>query len=254
LLEGRIIIVTDGTPFVLIAPTLMWQFIQATDDYYERFFGSFLRIIRALAFLFALFLPSIYIALTTFHQEMIPFTLLVSINVAREGVPFPAFVEAFTMEFMFELLREAGIRLPMQIGQAVSIVGAIILGQAAIQANLVSPAMVIIVAITGISSFLIPAFNYAIALRLMRFGVMILAASLGLFGILVVAMVLLTHLVSLRSFGVPYMSPLAPLNLRELKDVLLRMPKWTADQRPSILRPLDKIRQDSNLKPQPDSD
>ncbi len=254
LLEGRVIILIDGTPFTLIVPTLFWQFIQTADDYYERMMGSFVRVLRLIAFFVALFLPSLYIALTTYHQEMIPFSILVSINVAREGVPFPAFVEALIMEGIFELLREAGIRIPAQIGQAVSIVGAIILGQAAIQAKLVSPAMVIIVAVTAISSFLIPAFNFAIALRILRFGVMILAATLGLFGILVAAMFLLTHLVSLRSFGIPYMAPLAPLNLRELKDVFLRLPKWVADQRPSILKPLDKIRQKSGLKPQPNKD
>lgn len=254
LLEGRVIILVDGTPFTLIVPTLFWQYIQSADDYYERIFGSFVRVLRVIAFHMALFLPSFYIALTTFHQEMIPFSILISVNVAREGVPFPAFMEAFIMEGIFELLREAGIRLPAQIGQAVSIVGAIILGQAAIQANLVSPAMVIIVAVTAISSFLIPAFNFAISLRILRFGVMILAATLGLFGILVATMVLWTHLVSLRSFGIPYMAPMAPLNIRELKDVFLRMPKWAADRRPSILRPLDEIRQDGKLKPQPDKE
>ncbi len=254
LLEGRVIIIVDGSPFTLIVPTLFWQFIQSADDYYERIFGSFVRVLRVVAFHIALFLPSLYIALTTYHQEMIPFSILLSINVAREGVPFPAFVEAIIMEGIFELLREAGIRLPAQIGQAVSIVGAIILGQAAIQANLVSPFMVIVVAITAISSFLIPAFNFAISLRILRFGVMILAGTLGLFGILVAAMLLWTHLASLRSFGVPYMAPMAPLNLRELRDVFLRLPKWVGDQRPSTLRPLDKIRQDRGLKPQPDTE
>ncbi|MGI6308522.1 MAG: spore germination protein [Dethiobacteria bacterium] len=252
LLEGRVVILTDGTPLVLIVPVLFWQFIQSSDDYYERIFSSFLRLGRVAALAVALFLPSIYIALTTYHQEMIPFSLLLSIKVAREGVPFPAFIEALIMEVLFELLREAGIRLPMQIGQAISIVGAIILGQAAIQANLVSPAMVIIVAITAISSYLIPAYNVSIALRLLRFGVMFLAAALGLFGVLLAAMFLLTHLVALRSFGVPYMSPLAPLNLHDLKDIFFRPPKWATDRRPSVLRPLDRVRQDDRLKPGPE--
>ena len=251
LLEGRVIILVDGTPFVLIVPTLFWQYMQASDDYYERIFGSFIRILRLIALAIALFLPSLYIALTTFHQEMIPFSILISIKVAREGVPFPALVEAFVMEGVFEMLREAGARLPPQIGQSVSIVGAIILGQAAIQANLVSPAMVIVVSITAIASFLVPAFNLAISLRILRFGIMLLAGSMGFFGIMVAALLLWTHLVSLRSFGVPFMAPLAPLNIRELKNVFLRLPKWVADQRPSSLRPLDRIRQDKGLKPQP---
>ncbi len=252
LLEGRVLILIDGTPNLLIVPTLFWQYIQATDDYYERIFGSFVKFLRLLAFFFALFLPSFYIAITTYHQEMIPFSMLMAVHIAREGVPFPAFVEALIMEVMFELLREAGIRLPMQIGQAISIVGAIILGQAAIQANLVTPAMVIVVAVTAISSFMIPAFNMAISLRMLRFFIMILAASLGLFGVLVAGMFLYTHLVSLRSFGVPYMSPAAPLNIGELKNVLFRLPKWTADKRPSSLRSLDRTRQKDGLKPHPD--
>lgn len=254
LLEGRVVIFTDTTPLVLMVPTLFWQFIQSTDDYYERIFGSFLRIMRTIALLFALFLPSLYVALTTYHQEMLPFALLVSINAAREGVPFPAFMEAFFMEVIFEFLREAGIRLPMQIGQAVTIVGALIIGEAAIMANLVSPAMVIVVAGTGIASFVIPAFNAAISLRLLRFVVLILASALGLFGIMIAAVVLLTHLVSLRSFGVPYMSPLAPLNLRDLKDVFLRLPKWSHDKRPHALRTRDTRRQDIGLKPEPGRD
>lgn len=252
LLEGRVAILTDGTPFVLMVPVLFWQFIQSSDDYYERIFSTLLRFGRTIALAVALFLPSIYIAVTTFHQEMIPFNLLISIKASREGIPFPAFIEALIMEVLFELLREAGIRLPMQIGQAISIVGAIILGQAAIQANLVSPAMVIIVAITAIASFLIPSYNVSIALRLLRFGVMFLAAALGLFGVLLAGMFLLTHLVSLRSFGIPYMSPLAPLNLHDLRDVFSRPPKWAADRRPSVLRPLDRVRQDDRLKPGPE--
>jgi len=254
LLEGKVIIITDNSPFVLTVPTLFLQFIQASDDYYERyFFGSFIRLVRIPALLIALFLPSVYVALITYHQEMIPFTLILALDVAREGVPFPALVEALLMETVFEFLREAGIRLPMQIGQAVSIVGAIILGQAAIQANLVSPAMVIVVALTGISSFLLPAFNTAIALRVLRFGIILLAATLGLLGILIAAMVIFTHLVSLRSFGVPYMSPLAPLNLSALKDILLRPPLWARDKRPSIFRPQDDRRQEPGLKPRPGS-
>ncbi len=253
LLEGRVIIFTDTTPFVLIAPSLFWQFIQSSDDYYQRWMGSFVRVIRIIALFVALFLPSVYVAISSYHQEMLPFALILSVASVREGIPFPVFVEAFLMEVVFEFLREAGIRLPMQIGQAVTIIGALLIGEAAIMANLVSPAMLIIVASTGIASFLIPAFNLAITLRLLRFGIIIMAGLLGLFGVMIAFMLLLTHLVSLRSFGVPYMSPLAPLNLRDLKNVLIRMPRWKEDKRPHSSRTRDTRRQDTDLQPGPEN-
>ena len=249
LISGRVVIMMDGSPNVLIVPTIFWQFIQASDDFYQRLIGFALRPARVIALLLTLFLPSIYVALTTYHREMIPLSLLMAISAAREGVPFPAFVEAFIMEGIFEFLREAGLRLPMQIGQALSIVGALVLGQAAIQANLVSPAMVIVVATTAVMSFMIPAFHFSVSLRLLRFVVLIFAATLGFFGMLLMAVFLLTHVVSLRSFGVPYLSPLAPLNLDDLKDVLLRLPVWSHKYRPLILRPQDIKRQDEGLKP-----
>ena len=249
LISGRVVIMMDGSPNVLIVPTIFWQFIQASDDFYQRLIGFALRPARVIALLLTLFLPSFYVALTTYHREMIPLSLLMAISAAREGVPFPAFVEAFIMEGIFEFLREAGLRLPMQIGQALSIVGALVLGQAAIQANLVSPAMVIVVATTAVMSFMIPAFHFSVSLRLLRFVVLIFAATLGFFGMLLMAVFLLTHVVSLRSFGVPYLSPLAPLNLDDLKDVLLRLPVWSHKYRPLILRPQDIKRQDEGLKP-----
>jgi len=251
-LEGRVIIFTDTSPFVLIVPTLFWQFIQSSDDYYQRWMGSFIRVIRIIGLFMALFLPSVYVALTTYHQEMLPFGLILAIASSREGIPFPAFVEAFLMEVIFELLREAGIRLPMQIGQAVTIIGALLIGEAAIMANLVSPAMVIVVAATGIASFLVPGFNLAIALRILRFGIIILAGTLGLFGVMIALILLTTHLVSLRSFGIPYTAPLAPLNLRDLKDVLIRPPLWALDKRPHSIRTRDTRRQDRDLKPEPE--
>ncbi|MGB9809211.1 MAG: spore germination protein, partial [Caldanaerobacter sp.] len=163
ILEGKVAIIVDGSPFVLTVPAVFAQFFQAGEDYYERYFlSSALRILRIIAMITALLFPSIYIAETTFHQEMIPTQLAISIAAQREGVPFPALLEALFMEVTFEILREAGIRLPMQVGQAVSIVGGLVIGQAAVQAGLVSPAMVIVVAMTGIASFAIPAFNVAI--------------------------------------------------------------------------------------------
>lgn len=236
LLEGRIAIITDGTPNVLLVPALFVNFFQASEDYYQRAdIGTLIRVLRLVCFNIALFMPSLYIAFTTFHQEMIPTPLLISLAAQREGVPFPAFVEALIMELTFEILREAGVRLPKPVGSAVSIVGALVLGQSAVQAGLVSPAMVIVVAITAISSFVFPAYNIAIPIRMLRFLFMILAATFGLYGIILGLIAMVLHLCSLQSFGVPYMSPFAPFVPKDQKDVLLRFPHWGLFSRPSSI-------------------
>ncbi|MGB9803627.1 spore germination protein, partial [Desulfofundulus sp.] len=252
LLDGRVAIITDGTPFVLVVPAEFVVFMQASEDYYERFFlATAIRWLRYIAFLASLILPSLYIALTTFHQEMIPPRLLISIAASREGVPFPAFVEAFLMEFTFEALREAGVRLPRNVGQAVSIVGALVIGQAAVSAGIVSSLMVIVVALTGIASFVAPVFNLAITMRLLRFPMMALAATLGIFGVMIGLLLILVHMASLRSFGIPYLAPLAPLHTGDLKDVLVRAPLWAMGERPSELAKDDSIRQAQGIKPGP---
>lgn len=252
LVEGRVVILTDGTPFVLIVPTVFFQFLQSSEDYYERYLlGTAIRWIRFMAFLFALLLPSLYIALTTIHQEMIPTNLALSLAGAREGVPFPAFVEALMMEIAFELLREAGLRLPRPVGQAVSIVGALIIGESAVRAGIVSPVMVIIVALTGIASFSVPAFNLAITLRLLRFPMMMIAAVMGVPGMAMAVLVIVTHLADLRSFGVPYLSPVAPASYRDWKDVVVRAPWWSMFMRPAGIGESETIRQDYRLKPVP---
>lgn len=227
LLEGRIAILIDGTPYVLTAPAVFVEFFQAADDYYSRFDLTIaLRFLRVLIFFISIIGPASYIAVTTFHQEMIPTTLIIAIAAQREAIPFPAFVEALIMEITFEILREAGVRLPKTIGQAVSIVGALVIGQAAVQASIVSPAMVIVVAITAISSFATPAFSIAISARLIRFLLMILASFIGFFGIICGLMIMTIHLCSLRSFGIPYMSPIAPIIFSKLRDTIVRFPIW----------------------------
>lgn len=225
LIEGRVAILIDGTPFVLLVPALFVQYFQAAEDYYQRADFGLLRLLRALSFVIALLGPSLYIAITTFHQEMLPTSLIISIAAGREGVPFPAFIEALIMETTFEILREAGVRMPRAIGQAVSIVGALVIGQAAVEAGLISPSMVIVVAITAISSFALPAYNIGIAVRLLRFPLMGLAAAAGLYGIFIGIGCILIHLSSLKSFGVPYMAPFSPFNSDDQKDSLLRLPK-----------------------------
>jgi len=233
LLDGKIAIIVDGSPYVLTVPAFFMDFMQVSEDYYHHFMiGTFTRIIRQIAFFLTLTVPSIYIALTTFHHEMIPPTLLISIAAQREGVPFPAFVEAMLMELTFELLREAGIRMPRAIGSAISIVGALVLGQAAVQAGIISAVMVIIVSITAIASSAIPSYPLGNAIRVIRFLLMMLAASFGLYGIYAGLIALTFHLCKLKSFGVPYMTPLAP-QTKGIKDSFLRFPLWSLRYRPS---------------------
>ncbi|MGB9678918.1 MAG: spore germination protein [Thermoanaerobacteraceae bacterium] len=245
ILEGKVAVLADGSPFALTVPAIFVEFFQSAEDYYERYFlSSILRVLRISAMFIALLLPSIYIAETTFHQEMIPTQLAISIAAQREGVPFPALLEALFMETFFEILREAGIRLPMQVGQAVSIVGGLVIGQAAVQAGLVSPAMVIVVAMTGIASFSIPAFNIAITFRILRFVMMIAAGTLGFFGIIMVLMMLSAHMASMESFGVPYLSPISPGRNQELSDVFIRIPWWAKILRPRTIQRENVIRQE----------
>lgn len=252
LLEGNVVILIDTTPFALIAPVTFFHFLQSAEDYYTRWTGTaMIRLLRIIAVNIALLLPSIYIAIVTFHQEMLPTALLLNIASAREGVPFPAFVEAFIMEATFELLREAGVRLPRPVGQAVSIVGALVIGQAAVSAGLVSPAMVIIVALTAIASFSVPNYAGALVLRTLRFPLMALAASLGLFGIMVGLMALLIHLCSLRSFGVPYIAPIAPFIRSDMKDSVIRFPFWSMFTRPRLIGYKEPQRQEYMQIPQP---
>lgn len=225
LLDGKIIVLVSGTPSVLICPGLFVELFQTSEDYYNRtIYSTFVRIMRIASFLFAVSLPSIYIALSTFHTELIPTVLLEAVINAREEIPFPTFVEALIMEFLFEMLREAGIRLPRPVGSTVSIVGALIIGEAAITAKIASPIVVIIVALTGIASFSLPQYNLAIAARVIRFLLMFFAATLGLFGLMMAFNLLLLHLTCLQSLGKPYLDPFAPLHTKSLRDALIRAP------------------------------
>lgn len=255
LLEGNVVILVDTSPFALIVPVTFFHFLFAAEDYYAGWLvATVIRLLRLGAVNIALLLPSVYIAIVTFHQEMLPTALLISIAGAREGVPFPAFVEAFIMETTFELLREAGVRLPRTVGQAVSIVGALVIGQAAVTAGLISPAIVIIVSLTAIASFSIPNYSGAISLRILRFPLMVLAASLGLFGIMAGLLVVLIHLCSLRSFGVPYIAPIAPMVRSDLKDFVFRFPRWAMFTRPRLIGIKEPQRQEYMQVPKPPQD
>ncbi|QNK57082.1 spore germination protein [Paenibacillus sp. PAMC21692] len=225
MLDGKIAILVDGTPHSLIVPTVFMQYFTTTSDYYTNFyFSSLLRGLRLFAFIIALITPALYIAITTMHQEMLPTILALEIAGTRSDVPFPAVVEALVMEIAFELLREAGIRLPKVAGQAISIVGALIIGEASVQAGIVSPFMVVVVAITGISSFAIPSFSLSQTVRMLRFPLMLLASILGLPALALAMLCLLTYMSALKSFGIPYLSPFSPIQIGKWKDSIIRFP------------------------------
>jgi len=252
LLEGRFAIFVDGTPFVLIGPITFWQLLQASEDYYERYLiGNALRWLRLFFLFIALLMPATYTALITYHHDMLPTSLLYSVAAARESIPFPAIVEGLIMEITFEALREAGVRLPKTIGQSVSILGALVIGTAAVEAGIVSAPKVIVVSITGIASFTIPRYNAAITIRMLRFPLMFMAASFGLFGMLIGVLLILVHLCQLRSFGVPYLSGIAPYRPAEQKDILFRAPWWKMVSRPGTYAKGQHNRMKSGMRPSP---
>ncbi len=248
ILEGRVAIIADGSPFVLTAPMLFIESFQTSEDYYVRtIYASMIRFLRFIAFFLTVFAPAIYIALTTFHQELIPTTLLYTIADAREGTPFPAFIEALILVFAFELLREAGIRLPRPVGQAISIVGALIMGEAAVSAGIVGAPMVITIAVTAVAGFVVP--TQADAASIIRLIAMIFATILGGYGIAMVFLALLINLATLQSFGIPYYETVRAT--RDLQDSYIRMPLWKMNLRPRHIAQGD-IRRRDGIKPPPD--
>jgi spore germination protein KA len=259
LLEGKAAILVDGTPYVLTAPALMVEFFQVSEDYYHHYIiSSTMRFLRYVAFFLTLLTPATYVAITTFHQEMIPTPLLISIAAQREGVPFPVLIEALSMEFTFEILREAGIRMPRAIGPAISIVGALVLGQAAVEAGVISAAIVIVVSITAISSFAVPNYEMSNAIRVLRFSLIFLAGVLGLYGVFMGLIILVLHLCKIKSIGVPYLTPIAPKVKGGNKDTFFRFPLWKMKYRPTYISGTNKVRVDeknpvtSNQKKKPE--
>lgn len=222
LLEGRVAIFCNGTPFVLTIPYLLTESIQVLDDYSARpISASLIRLLRCIAFFVTLTLPALFVAFASFHQEIVPTVFLVTTAASRGGVPFPVFIEAIVTEVAFQLLRESGIRMPKAVGSAVSIVGTLVIGDAAVNANIISAPMVIVIALSGITSFIIPTLFDAILI--FRFILLILSGLFGLFGVAVGLLFMLTHLCYLESFGTPFMSPFAPVNWYNLKDTLVRL-------------------------------
>lgn len=236
ILEGRVVVLSDNSPVALILPTDYNSFIKTSDDYYNRWeTATFGRILRYIASFFAMTFPGLYLAVTNFHTQVLPTTLLLSFQAARQGVPFPAVIEVLLMEISFELLREAGVRLPGAMGNTIGIVGGLIIGQAAVEANLVSPIVVIIVAFTALCSFAIPNEEFAFSFRILKFAFIAVCAWLGYFGFLIGLFMVLIHLSHLTSFGIPYLMPFVGPELtgyEDQRDFLWRFPLRKITQRP----------------------
>lgn len=237
ILEGRVAILCNGTPYVLTVPYVFIEAFQATEDYYSRpFADAFIRTGRLFAFFVSSSLPALYVAITSFHPKMIPPVLLLSIAASREGVPFPSIIEVGIMLFGFQIIKESGVRMPIPGGQAVSIIGALIVGQSAVQAGIISDPVIIVVALMGITSFIIN--PVADAIFIIRFLLLGLSAMFGFFGFIIGLFIIIGHMCSLNSFGTPYLSPFAPTIWSELlRDTLVRIPLRFMKSKPnSILK------------------
>ena len=235
LLKGRVIVIVNGTPYGIIMPSILIDFLSSSEDTnLKANFSNFLRILRVISSFLTLLLPGLYIAITSFHQEILPTSLMFSILGSRENVPFPIIVEILLMEFSFELIREAGLRVPSPIGPTIGIVGALVLGQAAVSAGIVSPILIIIVAITGIASFAIPDFTFGFHLRYFRFAFILLGFMAGFLGISIGLFIYISALCSIHSFGVPFTTPFAPVTDSKGNGYLLP-PIWKREYRPPYM-------------------
>ncbi len=225
LLEGRVVITVDNTPSVLIAPAIFVSFMQSSEDYYERWMPSCVtRMIRYLALPIVMLLPALYVAVTQYHPNLLPTQLALYVAASRANVPFPPYFEALLMELVMELVREASLRITSPVGSTIGLVGGLVIGQSSVEAGLITPMAVIIVALTAISSFAIPSYNFSTSLRMIRFGFIVLASIFGLFGISIGLCLLIIHLCTLKSCGVPYMTPFSSFveNRKDLRDTVIR--------------------------------
>ncbi|WP_326911223.1 spore germination protein [Sedimentibacter sp. MB31-C6] len=239
LLEGRVVIAVDNTPSVLMAPAIFVSFMQSSEDYYERWLPAcMIRLIRYLALPITLLLPALYVAVAEFHPNMLPTELALYVAASRANVPFPPYFEAFIMELVIELVREASLRITSPVGSTIGLVGGLVIGQSSVEAGLITPLAVIIVALTAIASFAIPSYNFGTSLRMMRFAFIVLAATFGIFGMSIGLCVLIIHLCTLKSFGVPYMTPFSSFieNKRDLKDTIIRHRMKNLVNKPHYMR------------------
>lgn len=222
---GRIAIFSDGSPTASYAPTSFFDFFSSPDDYYSRWhIGTALRFLRFEGFVLTVLFTPLYVAVTTFHYEMVPHTMLLQLAESRARVPFPPLLEAIIMETVIELLREAGARLPSKIGQTIGIVGGIVIGQASVQAGFTSNILIIVVAVSAIASFVIPTYLMSATFRLLRFGLIILAGTLGIYGFMIGVALMVIHISGLTNLGTSYLSPLAPMNIADWWDSFIRGP------------------------------
>ena len=234
ILEGRIAVLVNGSPIVMTLPSLFIEHMMASDDYYLNYhMASIGRLLRIFGFLLTISVPAVYLSLISFHQEMVPTPLLISIYSSRAGVPFPTFLELFLLLITFEVLREAGVRVPGPIGQSISIVGVLVLGTAAVDASFVSAPMIIIVGLTAITSLLIPSLGGVVIM--VRFFLLLLSGLLGIYGYIFGMLTIVIHLFTLRSFGVPYMNTLTSFRMQTIKDTYIRAPLWYMRYRPKFL-------------------
>ena len=248
IMEGLVVLFADGTPFALSVPVTFFRLLHSPEDANMRWvYGTFLRLVRVFGLFCATFLPGLYTAIVMFHPEVIPTELLISITAAKAPVPFPTIIELLILEFSFELIREGGIRVPTAIGQTLGIVGAIILGQAAVAAGLVSPVVVIIVSITALGSFTIPNYEFGIAVRIERFLFIAFGAVLGIYGLTLMIFILSIVACSMKSFGVPFFVPVAP-KTKTTPDVVIRWPIWAQKYRPDSKQSANRQRQGNNVK------
>lgn len=246
LLEGRIGLIVEGSSLSLVAPANFITFYQSSEDYNTRsLYASFLRMVRILGFFLAMTLPSLYIATISFHYELIPQDLILTVKGSLENVPFPPIAEALLMVIILELLKEASVRLPASIAQTIGVVGGLVIGTAIVEANLVSNMMIIIIALTAISSFVVPSNEMSIALRLLSFPLMLGATLFGYLGIVLIFMVIIMHLCILESLGYPYFTPIAPMSLAGLKDFVIRANQQYLNKRPTINQPTRPYRQNA---------
>ncbi|MCM3488877.1 spore germination protein [Alkalihalophilus marmarensis] len=237
--DGYIAIIMENSPAALILPVTFWSFFHSPEDHYSRFlYGNFSRLIRLAALFITLFISSLYIAVTNFHEEMIPIDLLLAIAGSREQLPFPLVFEVVIMEFAFELIREAGLRIPSPLGPTIGIVGALILGQAAVEANVISPIVVIVVALSGLSSFAIADVSLNYTIRMVRFLFILAASMYGILGVTGAFLVWLMYVTSIRSFGVSFLAPLSPHFLSS-HDTVFRRAVTKEYFRPGQLEPKD---------------
>lgn len=243
ILEGKVVILVENSPYALIIPGLLIDFMHTPEDDYQKPINvTFVRILRIIAFFLTIFLPGIYVALTTFNQEIIPNELLISLAVQREGVPFPTAVETLMMILTFEILRESDIRIPNASGSAIGIVGALVLGEAAVTAGIVSPIVIIIIGITSISGLLFTDIDMVNGIRWWRIIVVLFCCSMGIIGFVSVLLLFIIKLSSIEYNGVPYLAPLAPFSLEAEKDAILKFPRYKIKRRPKYLSQKNQTR------------